>query len=70
VAGVFRGQVRGAALVGPTWGFLLLQLAFIVLVTVRLKGSRRAPSALGLSCLTYALEAVLIGGMSFADDWL
>jgi hypothetical protein len=63
--GFFRGQVRGAVLAALTSGFLFLQLGFIILLTVRLKGPRRTASALGLFCLTYALDAAFIGGMVF-----
>ena len=77
VAGLFRRMLKGDA--GNTvfllWNalsllFLGLQLATIISIVYRSKDARAAAILLALFCVTYALFAGFIAGMSVSDTWL
>ncbi len=70
VAGSFRGGLRGNAGLLPAGLFILAQIALIVRVVYRTKQARAASLALTVFSLSYALFALIVAGMAFADDWL
>ena len=70
IAGSFRGQVRGSASLLPFCIFIFVQLLLIGYVLYKSRQARVATFALTIFSVSYALFALFVGGMAFADDWL
>ena len=70
VAGRFEGQFRGSASLLPEWLFLITQAALIAHLVYKSRQTWLTSLALAVFSLSYALFALFIGGMAFAEDWL
>ena len=70
IAGSLRGQLRGNESLAPSCIFILVQLALIGYFVYRGRRARLAALALSLFSASYALFALFVGGLAFADDWL
>lgn len=72
VAGFMRGAFESDSshLAFWTWTFMLLQIACAGYIVWRLKGARGPATALAVFTSSYALFAVFVATMAFADVWL
>lgn len=70
IAGWFRGQLRGNASLLPFCIFIFVQLLLIGYSVHKSRHARVAAFAFTIFSVSYALFALFVGGMAFADDWL
>ncbi len=70
IAGLFRGQLRGNASLLPFCTFIFVQLLLIGYSAYKSRHAHIATIALAIFSASYALFALFVGGMAFADDWL
>lgn len=70
IAGSFRGQLRGNASLLPSCIFIFVQLLLIGYFVYKSRHARIATFAFTIFSASYALFALFVGGMAFADSWL
>ena len=70
IAGSFRGQLRGNASLVPSCVFIFVQLVLIGYFVYKSRQSRLGSFAFTIFSVSYALFALFVGGMAFADSWL
>lgn len=70
IAGWLRGQLHGDASLTPSCIFIFVQLALISYFVYASRQSRVASFAFTIFSASYALFALFVGGMAFADNWL